>query len=87
MAALTLTRSDSALGGYYRRMRARHGAPKAIVATAHKLARIFYRMLKFREEYADPGAAYYEEKYRQRAIRNLKRKAHQLGLEVMPAAG
>jgi transposase len=87
MAALTLTRSDSALGGYYRRMRARHGSPKAIVATAHKLARIFYRMLKFREEYADPGAAYYEEKYRQRAIRNLKRRAHQLGLEVMPAAG
>ena len=87
MAALTLTRSDSALGGYYRRMRARHGAPKAIVATAHKLARIFYRMLKYQEEYADPGAAYYEEKYRQRAIRNLKRRAQQLGLEVIPAAG
>jgi len=87
MAAQTLTRSDSALGGYYRRMRARHGAPKAIVATAHKLARIFYRMLKFREEYVDPGASYYEEKYRQRAIRNLKRRARQLGLEVVLAAG
>jgi transposase len=37
MAALTLTRSDSALGGYYRRMRARHGSPKAIVATAHTI--------------------------------------------------
>jgi transposase len=42
MAAQSVSRSDSALGAFYRRMRAKHGGPKAITATAHKIARIFY---------------------------------------------
>jgi hypothetical protein len=67
-------------------MRTRLGAPKAIVATAHKLARIVYFMLKYRKEYVDPGQDYYERKYRDRMIKNLKRKARQLGLEVVPSA-
>lgn len=86
MAAYALTQSDSALGSFYRRMRARHGAEQAIVAAAHKLARLVYYMLKHREEYVDPGSGYYEAKYRDRAIKNLKRKARQWGLEVVPAA-
>ena len=65
MAAQSLSRSNCALGGYYRRMRAKHGAPKAITATAHKLARIFYHMLKDRQAYNDPGQDYYEQKYRE----------------------
>jgi len=84
LAAQSLHSSHSAMGGFYRRMRAKHGAPKAIVATAHKLARIVYHLLKYREDYVDPGADYYEEKYRDRAIRNLKRKARQLGLDLVP---
>ncbi len=84
LAAQSLHSSHSALGGFYRRMRATHGAPKAIVATAHKLARIVYHLLTSRQAYSDPGPDYYEEKYRDRTIRNLKRKAHQLGLDLVP---
>lgn len=79
IAAQSLSNSKSALGGFYRRLRARLGAPKAITATAHKLARIFYALWKTKQHYADIGAAYYEEQYRERVIRNLKRKAHELG--------
>lgn len=85
LAAQSLSRSDSALGGFYRRKRAQHGAAIANVATAHKLARIIYHMLKYREAYTDPGEAYYEQKYRERAIRNLKRKAISLGFDLTPS--
>lgn len=86
IAAQSLSRSQSALGAFYRRMRARLGPAKANKATAHKLARIVYHMLKYREPYVDPGEAYYEQQYRERAIRNLKRKATKLGMELVPAA-
>ncbi len=84
MAAQSLSNSHSALGGFYRRMRAKHGSPKAIVATAHKLARIVYNMLKYQSEYVDLGEGYYEEKYRDRAIKNLKRKAQRFGFKLEP---
>jgi hypothetical protein len=84
MAAQSLARSDCALGAFYRRIRARHGGPKAVTATAHKLARIVYFMLKKREPYRDPGAYYYEEQYRIRAIRNLQRRASKLGMRLEP---
>ena len=84
MSALALTHSDSALGVFYRRMRSKHGAPKAITATAHKLARIIYFMLKRREEYVDPGASYYQEKYRERVVKNLEQKADKLGYKLVP---
>lgn len=84
MAAQSLAHSKSALGGYYRRMRTRLGAPEAVTATAHKLARIIYAMLKNQTEYQDPGAGFYEEQARQRAIKNLQRKASKLGLKVVP---
>jgi transposase len=84
MAALSAGKSNSALGAFYRRMRAKHGAPKAITATAHKLARIFYHMLKHRQEYADPGRDYYEQQYRNRVIKNLQRRARVLGMELVP---
>jgi transposase len=84
IAAQSLSRSQSALGAFYRRMRAKHGPAKANKATAHKLARIVYHMLKYREPYVDPGETYYEEQYRERAIRNLKRKAVKLGMELVP---
>jgi transposase len=83
MAAQSLAHSKSALGSYYRRMRAKLGGPQAVTATAHKLARIIYSMLKNRTEYVDPGVEYYEEQARQRAIRSLKRKAKKLGFELV----
>jgi hypothetical protein len=84
MAALSLTQSRSALGAFYRRLRSRLGAPKVITATAHKLARMFYRMWTTTGQYSDPGIDYYEQKYRQQALNNLKKKAHALGLELVP---
>lgn len=83
MAASTLLRADCALGAYARRMRARLGAPKAITATARRLAIIIYNMLKYGKAYVDRGAEYYQEQYRATMIKNLKRRAKQLGFEVV----
>jgi transposase len=71
LAAQCLWRSRSALGPNFRRLRARLGAPKAIAAMAHKLARLLYRMLKYGQAYVDKGIAYYEEKYRQHQVKWL----------------
>lgn len=86
MAAQSAGRSQSALGGFYRRIRAKHGSPKAITATAHKIARIVYHMLKYRDQYVDPGQDYYQQQYQDRVIKNLQRKAKELGMELVPAA-
>ncbi len=86
MAASSLFRSDCALGAYARRMRARLGAPKAVTATAHKLAIIVYNMFKYGKVYVDRGAEYYEEQYHATMLKNLKRRARQLGYEVVPTA-
>jgi len=84
LAAQSLSRSNSALGAFYRRMRAKHGPEKANVATAHKLARIVYHLLKYREPYDDPGEAFYEQHHRERTIRSLERRAANLGMELVP---
>ena len=84
LAANALHRSDSALGAFLRRKKAQLGAPKAITATAHKLARIIYSMLKYGQKYVDAGAEYYERQYRQRALSNAKRRAAQLGYKLAP---
>ena len=84
LAANALHRSDSALGAFLRRKKAQLGAPKAITATAHKLARLIYSMLRYGQEYADAGAEYYESEYQQRALRAAKRRAAQLGYHLVP---
>ena len=84
LAAQAVARSETALGAFYRRMRAKHGAPKAIIATARKIACIVYSMLKDKTSYVDRGAAYYEEKYQERVVKNLERKAAKLGFKVVP---
>jgi len=84
MAAQTLCRSHSALGAFYRRMQSRLGAPKAITAAAHKLARIFYRLWTSGDAYSDPGINAYEQQYRDRILKNLQKKAQAFGLELIP---
>ena len=84
LAAHGLHRSDSALGAFLRRKKAQLGAPKAITATAHKLARLIYSMLRYGQEYVDAGAEYYERQYQQRALRAAKRRAAQLGYQLVP---
>jgi hypothetical protein len=83
MAAMTLFNSKSALGAYLRRQRSRLGAPKSITATAHKLARLIYSMLKHGTAFVDAGQEKYEERYRSRIIQNLKRKAQELGYQLV----
>ena len=84
LAANALHRSDSALGAFLRRKKAHLGAPKAITATAHKLARIIYAMLRYGQDYVDAGAEYYESQYQHRALRAAKRRAAQLGYQLVP---
>ena len=85
-AALSLLRSDTYLGAQYRRLRTRLGTPKAQKAMANKLARIVYRMLKYKESYVDKGREYYEEKHRALQIRMLRKKAKEMGLQLIEAA-
>jgi transposase len=84
LAAQSASRSQSALGAFYRRIKAKQGAPVAITATAHKIARIVYQMLKHHTPYTDPGVDAYLDQQRQRALRSLHRLAHKLGFQVVP---
>ena len=84
MAGFGLLNSKSALGAYCRRQRSRLGAPKAITATAHKVARIFYSMLKHGKAYVDDGQDYYDKQYHERIVKNLKKRASEMGFELMP---
>ena len=88
MAAITMLRSKSYLGAQYRRLRTKLGAPKALTAMAHRLARLAYRMLKYGQEYVDKGMQYYDERYRKQQIDMLEEKAAKLGRQVLetPAA-
>ena len=84
MAATTLLRSQTALGHYYRRMRTRLGAPQAITATAHKLARIIYQMLKTKTPFNQTLQSEYEQQnIRRRQIR-LETQAKSLGFALVP---
>jgi transposase len=83
MGAQTLANSNVALGGFYRRIRSRLGSPKAITATAHKLARIFYRMWTTGQAYADLGKDYYENRYKERVLRNITKRARELGYDAV----
>lgn len=84
MAAQTAGKSHSALGAFYRRLRSRLGSPKAITATAHKIARIFYQLWTTGGDYTDPGMDYYEQRYRERIVNNLHKKAQAFGFELIP---
>jgi transposase len=84
MAAMSLSRSQSALGAFYRRMCARMDKPRANTATAHKLARMLYFMLTRGEAFVDQGQQRYEEQQRQRSVAALKRRAAALGFQINP---
>ena len=86
LAAVSVGRSaDTALGAFYRRLAARAGKAKAITATARKIAVLFYNTLRHGMSYADPGATYYEERYRRRVLGNLQRRAKSLGYVLQQA--
>lgn len=84
LAAQSVAKSpDSAFGAFYRRLKARRGPKQAIVATAHKIARAFYHILKHRTPFHDLGGEEYERRARQREIQNLQKRAAKLGLAIV----
>jgi len=82
LAAVTIGRSDTALGAFYRRLAARAGKAKAVTATARKIAVLFYNTLRHGMTYQDPGASHYEERYRNHVLGNIKRRAKSLGYDL-----
>ena len=87
MAAQALRKSqETALGAYHRWLCARMDRPKAITATAHKLARRVCFMLTCGQAYGEAGQQYCEERYRKRVVQSLTKRAHTLGFQLVPAA-
>jgi hypothetical protein len=86
MAAVPLGRTNTALGAFQRRLAARAGKSKALIATARKLAILYYKTLRDGLVYQDPGAAAYQEKSRDRQIRGLQRRASALGFQLVASA-
>ena len=86
VAALSLFRGNSALAAFSRRMRARLGPAKAVTATAHKLAVLLFRMVRYGQDYVDQGQQQYEEQYRQQQRKALLKQARRLGLALVDSA-
>jgi transposase len=86
VAASTLRTSQTYLGAQFRRLRTKLGAPVAIKAMAAKLARLVYRMLRYGMSYIDKGMEFYEAQHRKLQINHLKRKASELGFQIVEAA-
>ena len=82
LSAVTVGKTQTALGAFYRRLSARVGKAKAVTATARKIAVLFYNTLRYGMQYVDPGVSYYEERYRHRLLANLRRRAEALGYVV-----
>lgn len=83
VSAMSLARTQTALGAYYRRLAYRVGKAKAITATARKLAIFVYRVLDGTLVYNDPGAVVYDIKHTERSIRALRRRAAQMGYDLV----
>jgi transposase len=86
LAAVTVGRTQTALGAFYRRLSARIGKAKAVTATARKIAALFYNAVRHGMAYSDPGTSYYEERYKARVLANLRRRAKSLGFVLQEAS-
>jgi transposase len=86
LAAMSVGKTQTALGAFFRRLAVRTGKAKAVTATARKIAVLFYNMLRYGITYNDPGATYYDERYRQRTVDNLRRRADALGFTLVQDA-
>ncbi|MCF5097115.1 IS110 family transposase [Pseudomonas gessardii] len=87
LAAVTVGRTSTALGAFYRRLAARIGKAKAVTATARKIAILFYNAMRFGMNYQDPGADQYEQRYRERVVKGLHRRAAEFGFTLQPTEG
>lgn len=84
-AAASVARSHCAVGTFYHRLKARLGPAQAQGATAHRIARVVYRLLKYKVEYQPLSAEEYEQQFREREIHHLQRKAARFGFTLTPA--
>ena len=84
MAAQGCYQAKNALGAFYRRIQARSGGPKAVIATARKIAERVYRLLRFGQEYVRQAEHAYEAAYQTRLLKALATKAASLGYELIP---
>ena len=85
-AAVSAGRTETELGAYFRRKRAHKGPAGAVVATAHKLAKLYYVLVKEGKEYEPENAAQYEAKQRARTVAKLTKQAAALGYELRAVA-
>jgi transposase len=86
LAAVSVGRTDTALGAFYRRLAARIGKAKAVTAPARKIAVLFYNAMRFGMSYQDPGADSYERRYRERVVKQLHRRAAEFGFTLQETA-
>jgi len=84
LAAASLSRSKTALGAFYRRIRVRVGKAEAVTATARKLAVLYYSLLKYGSAYVESGQAVYEQKYQQRRLHSIQKQALAMGYQLIP---
>lgn len=85
LAANSVKQADCVFGVMYRRLRARLGPAQATVATAHTLARVVYRMLKFQVEYEPLSVNEYQKHYEEQQIKYMRKKAAKFGFQLVPA--
>ena len=84
MAAMTLRNSNTALGGYYRRISRRKGASVAVFATARKLAKLIYRLLRYGQAYVDLGLEAYEARFNNNRLKHYTKALAEMGYHVKP---
>jgi len=84
LAALAIGRTDSCLGIFYRRMKAKHGPAKAMTATARKLAVLIHHLLTHQQDYVEPDPKQYDERVRMSKVVRLSRQATELGYRLVP---
>lgn len=85
-AAAAVSRTDTAIGAFYRHLAVRIGKAKAMMATAYKIARMYYNLMRYGQQYVEIGEAKYNEKYHKRQIATLAKRATQLGMTLVQAA-
>ncbi len=87
MAACSAGKTQTAIGSFMRRIKSKAGAPKAITATARKLACLFYRLLRYGKDYVEQGLEYYEKKYALNQVEKVKKLAKRLGYDLVETLG
>jgi hypothetical protein len=84
MAAQSVKQAECMFGVFYRRLRARLGPSQATVATAHAIARVVYRMLKYKVEYEPLSLNEYQKHYEEQQIKYMRKKAAKFGFQLVP---